>query len=186
MKIKLPQPDTTGKISVEQAIFKRRTLRSFRNKEISLVELSQLLWSCQGFTSPDGLRTAPSAGALYPLEIFIVTKNVSNLEKGIYKYIPSLHSIELVQKGEFEFKLADASLKQEQVSDAVVNIIITVIYKRLSWKYGERSVRYALIEVGHAAQNVMLQAECLNLGVCPIGAFHDKQVKEIIGIKESN
>ncbi|MBU2635633.1 MAG: SagB/ThcOx family dehydrogenase [Bacteroidetes bacterium] len=182
--ISLPKPKLAGKLSLEETISKRRTVRSFSNKPISIEELSQLLWACQGITSTDGKRTAPSAGALYPLEVFAVAGNVKDLDPGIYRYIPESHSMQLIAKGDHRRSLAGAALGQEQIITASVDILISVVYERLSRKYGDRSVRYAHIEVGHAAQNVLLQAQSLGLGVCPIGAFHDDKVKKVLQLKD--
>ncbi len=183
-KINLPKPRITGKLSLEETLNKRRTVRSYTSRPISLEDLSQLLWACQGSTSPDGKRTAPSAGALYPLEVFAVVGNVKDIEAGIYRYIPKSHSLQLVIKGEYRRSLASAALGQEQIITASVNILISAIYERLSWKYGDRSVRYTHIEVGHAAQNILLQAQSLGLGICPIGAFNDDKVKNVLQLNE--
>lgn len=183
-KISLPKPQLAGKISLEETLNKRRTVRSYSKQAITLTELGQLLWACQGITSSDGKRTAPSAGALYPLEIFIVVGNVKDLGAGIYRYKPDEHILKLVESGDKRIDLKNAALSQDQILTAAVDIVITSVYKKLSWKYGDRSVRYAHIEVGHAAQNVLLQAQSLGLGVCPIGAFNDENVKKVLKLKE--
>lgn len=180
--IKLPKPKTSGKISIEETLNNRRTIRHYSKKPMDINELSQLLWAAQGITSKEGLRTAPSAGALYPLEIFIVVGNVYNLENGTYKYNPSKHSIKKLSSGDNRKLLADAALGQEQINSAAAIIIITALPERTTWKYGERGKRYVQIEVGHSAQNVMLQAEALEIGVCPIGAFQDEKVKKVLGL----
>jgi SagB-type dehydrogenase family enzyme len=183
-KISLPKPQFTGKISLEETLHKRRTVRSYTKQAITFGQLGQLLWSCQGVTSSDGKRTAPSAGALYTLEVFAVVGNVKDLKPGIYRYEPDEHALKLVESGDRRFFLENAALSQDQISTAAVDIVITSVYKRLSWKYGDRSVRYAHIEVGHAAQNILLQAQSLGLGVCPIGAFNDENVKKVLKLKE--
>lgn len=180
----LPKPQLTGKISLEETLYKRRTVRSYAKQAITLGELGQLLWACQGVTSSDGKRTAPSAGALYPLEVFAVVGNVQNLKPGIYSYKPDEHILKLVTSGDKRNELENAALGQDQISTAAVDIVITSVYKKLSWKYEDRSVRYAHMEVGHAAQNVLLQAQSLGLGVCPIGAFNDENVKKVLKLKE--
>lgn len=183
-EILLPKPEKFGKVSIEETLSKRRTIRNYSKEPIQLKELGQLLWAAQGITSDEGFRTAPSAGALYPLEIFIVTGNVEELEDGIYRYNPSKHSIIKISSGDKRKQLADAALGQEQIQTAAVNIIITAVLKRTTWKYGERGKRYVHIEVGHAAQNVMLQAEALRIGVCPVGAFQDEKVKKLLSLNE--
>lgn len=185
-KINLPKPRLTGKLSIEETLNKRRTVRNYTSKPISLEDLSQLLWACQGITSPDGKRTAPSAGALYPLEVFAVVGDVKDIEAGIYRYIPKSHSLQLVVKGDHRRSLAAAALGQEQIITASVDILISVVYERLSRKYGDRSVRYAHIEVGHAAQNILLQAQSLGLGICPIGAFNDDKVKNVLQLNKEH
>lgn len=182
--ISLPKPQTTGKISLEETLNKRRTVRSFSKKPISLAELSQLLWAGQGVTSPEGFRTAPSAGALYPLEVFVAAGNVSGLESGIYRYKPQSHSLTKIISGDKRKDLASAALGQQQIETAAANIIITAIVKRTSSKYGSRAERYVNMEVGHAAQNILLQVQCLGLGACPIGAFYDEKVKKLLQLKE--
>lgn len=183
-EIILPKPKISGKISIEETLNKRRTTRNYNNNPIDITELSQLLWAAQGITSNEGLRTAPSAGALYPLEIFLITGNIENLESGIYKYNPTKHSIKKISSGDKRKLLADAALGQEQIKSATAIIIITAVVERTTWKYGERGKRYIHIEVGHSAQNVMLQAEALEIGVCPIGAFQDEKVKKVLGLTE--
>lgn len=183
-EILLPHPQLTGKVSLEEALKKRRTLRNYSNEPITLKELSQILWSCQGITSFEGLRTAPSAGALYPLEIFLVVGNVDKLENGMYHYDVKKHSLKKVKSGDLRRELSYSALGQEQIQNAAVNLVITAVIERTAMKYGERARRYVYIEVGHAAQNVLLQAEALGLGVCPIGAFYDEKVKKTLGLKE--
>ncbi len=182
--IQLPKPQTTGKVSLEETINKRRTVRSFSNKPISLFELSQFLWAGQGITSLEGFRTAPSAGALYPLEVIVAAGNISELESGIYRYNPRNHSLTKIMSGDKRKDLADAALEQDQIITAAVNIIITAIVKRTSAKYGSRAERYVNMEVGHAAQNILLQVQSSGLGACPIGAFNDEKVKKLLQLKE--
>ncbi len=183
-KIILPKPKTIGKTSVEEALNNRRTVRSFSNQEISIEELGQLLWAGQGITSDNGKRTAPSAGALYPLEIYVVAGNVKGLVPAVYKYNPKDHSIKKALTGDKRRGLADAALSQEQIITASVDIIITAVYERTSKKYGRRTERYVHIEVGHVAQNILLQAESLKLVSCPVGAYNDEKVKKYLEIEE--
>ena len=183
-EIKLPQPELKGRISVEEAISKRRSVRDLKPEPIDMAQLSQILWAAQGITGSGWLRAAPSAGALYPLEIYAVVGAVEGLEAGVYHYDPENHSIRREIEGDLRQQLSNAALRQEPISDAPVDIVITAIYERTRQKYRERATRYVHIEVGHAAQNVYLQAETMGLGTVIIGAFYDDRVKEVLGLKD--
>jgi SagB-type dehydrogenase family enzyme len=178
--IKLPEPAYKSNISVEEALLKRRSVRDYKDKPLTLAEVSQLLWAAQGITGSFGFRTAPSAGALYPLEVYIFAGNVKDLPGGIYKYRPHKHELEMVVKGDKRNELYRAALSQSPVRDAPAVIVFSAVYERTTVKYGERGVRYVFIETGHAAQNVFLQAVSINLGAVVIGAFSDAEVKKII------
>jgi SagB-type dehydrogenase family enzyme len=178
--IQLPQPETKGKTSLEETLRKRRNVREYTFEAITLEQLGQLLWSCQGITTNDGKRTAPSAGALYPLEVYVVAGKVEHLEPGLYKYLPRQHSLRRTLVGDRRAELCKASLDQEQVQSAAADIVITAVYERTTRKYRDRGHRYVHIEVGHAGQNVCLQAEGLDLGVCTIAAFNDNDVKKVL------
>jgi len=178
--VKLPNPRYKSSVSIEEALLKRRSVRDCKNEPLTLGDVSQLLWSAQGITDPGGLRTAPSAGALYPLEVYVVAGNVKDLPGGIYRYKPHKHELERVVAGDRRTELCDAALGQPYIRNAPAVIVFTAVYERVTGKYGERGVRYVHIEVGHAAQNVFLQAVSLNLGAVVIGAFHDEEVKKII------
>ena len=178
--IVLPPPRLDSNFSLEKSLFERRTKRDYLNKPISLKQLSQLLWAAQGITSPRGFRTAPSAGALYPLELYIVVGNVSGLTTGVYHYLPHGNRLEKIMSGDKRLILSEAALYQPQVAKAAVNIVITAIFDRTTNKYGKRGTRYVYIEVGHVGQNICLQATALNLGVCPIGAFEDSKVSSVL------
>ncbi len=178
--IQLPQPRLDGTTSVEAALAARRSIRSFANKPVTLEELSQLLWAAQGITDPRGLRTAPSAGALYPLELFIVSGNVASLPAGTYRYEPVGHHLVRVAEGDQRPDLADAALGQSPIRKAPVVIAIVADERKTTVKYGERGVRYAHLEAGHAAQNICLQAEALGLGSVVIGAFSDRDVASLL------
>lgn len=181
--IRLPEPVYSGKISIEEAIKRRRSIRDYKNEALSLNEISQLLWAAQGITNRGrGFRSAPSAGATYPLEIYIVVGNVKDLEQGIYHYIPEGHQIELLYLGDYRKELQEASLNQEWVGNAPVDIVFTAIYSRTTARYGDRGIRYVHLETGHAAENVYLQAVSLNLGTVVVGAFDDRQIKEILNL----
>ncbi len=182
--ISLPKPKIKGEKSLEEVLNKRRSIREYSNKPISLAELSQLLWSAQGITSPRGFRTAPSAGATYPLEILVVIGNVENLQAGVYRYIPSSHSLTIVANGDKRKELFNTALSQDMILEAPCSIIITAIYERTTRRYGERGIRYVHNEVGHVSQNVSLQAEALKLKTVVIGAFHDEQVSKVLNLQK--
>jgi len=183
-RIKLPEPSYTGNTSVETALSQRRSIRDYSCENLTLDEISQLLWAAQGITSPWGGRTAPSAGALYPLELYAVVGDVEGIDKGVYKYSREEHELEKVKDGDIRAELADAAVGQECVRDAAIDIVFTAVYERTTRKYGERGIRYVHIEAGHAAQNVYLQAVSLDLGTVVIGAFIDDRVKELVNAGE--
>ena len=181
----LPKPSLDGKVSVEKAVKERRTIRDFKGQSLSLTQLSQLLWAAQGVTDPkEGKRAAPSGGALYPLDIYVIIgrNGVERIEEGIYHYLPEGHSILRISQGDRRKEVAPASLWQMWMARAPVIFIITAEYKRITGKYGERGIRYALIEVGHVGQNLFLQAEALGLGTGIVGAFNDNDLLKITGI----
>lgn len=182
--ISLPRPRWSGTVSVEEALHQRRSIRSYTDETLSLEELSQLLWSAQGITSTGGLRTAPSAGALYPLEVYVAAGRVEKLDSGLYRYIPEGHRLSSLGQGNFRETLSDAALEEPQVEQAAANIIITAVYARTTEKYGERGIRYAHMEAGHAGQNILLQAQGLNLGACPVGAFEDDRLKSMLRLTQ--
>ena len=179
--IKLPEPKYDSNTSVEQALFERRSIREYKDTPLTLAEISQLLWAAQGITYPRwGFRTAPSAGALYPLELYVVSGNVNGLPKGIYKYRPQGHELVMIVEGDKRTELCNAALGQSSIKEAASVIVFVAVYQRTTGKYGERGIRYVHMEVGHASQNIYLQAVSLNLGTVVIGAFDDEDVKKII------
>jgi len=182
--LKLPEPRYDSDISVEEALSKRRSVREYADGYLTLQEVSQLLWAAQGITDPQGLRTAPSAGALYPLEVYLVAGDVDGLTPGVYKYRPAGHEILRVLDGDERVELARATSGQASVRDAAIDIVITAVYERTTVKYGERGVRYVHLEAGHTAQNICLQATALNLGLVTVGAFSDEQVKNVLNLPE--
>jgi len=179
--IKLPEPRKKSSLSIEEAIQSRRSRRSYTDDPVLLSDISQLCWAAQGITEAKiGFRAAPSAGALYPLEIFLVVGN-SDLEAGVYYYSCGEHVLKRVKKGDYRKQLCEASLRQEWVENAALDFVITAIYSRTIAKYGERGrERYVPMEAGHVAENIYLQAESLGLGTVAIGAFYDDQVREVI------
>lgn len=179
--IPLPPPTLSGSVSLEEALSKRRSIRSYSDMPLSLNEISQLLWAAQGITESWGGRTAPSAGGLYPLEVYLAAGNVDKLASGEYKYIPEGHKIELIKEGDIRSGLAKAALDQSWVREGSVVIVIAGVYQRTTQKYGDRGIRYVDMEAGHAAQNVCLQATALGLGAVTVGAFYDDQVGNVLG-----
>jgi len=187
-EILLPPPKRMTTIVVEEAILLRRSIRDYSSDPIPIVDLSMILWAAQGITETRwGLRAAPSAGATYPLEIYVVVgdrgvvlEDGEYLAPGIYKYDVRRHSIILVKKGDYRDNLAQAALDQDWVRLAPVNIVVCAIYERTTSRYGERGIRYVHMEVGHVGQNIYLMATALNLGTVAVGAFYDDRVAEII------
>lgn len=178
--IKLTKPQHDSRISVESTLLKRRSVRSYTDEPLTLAEISQLLWAAQGVTNARGFRTAPSAGALYPLEIYIVVGKATNLAAGIYKYKPFKHELLNIVTGDKRAELCRAALSQGSIQNAPVVLVFCAVYERTTSKYRRRGIRYVYMEVGHSSQNVCLQAVSLGLGTVTIGAFNDNQVKKII------
>jgi SagB-type dehydrogenase family enzyme len=182
--IRLPKPNTKGATSLEEALLKRRSVRAYSEEPLRIEEISQLLWAAQGITdTTSGLRTAPSAGALYPLEIYVAAGNVTGLVKGVYKYRPQTHELVKLADEDVRKDLSRAALEQESVRDAPAVLVFSAVIERTAAKYGTRSTRYVHMEAGHAAQNVFLQAAALHLGTVVVGAFYDEDVKKVIGME---
>jgi len=184
MVITLPEPRHDSDVSVEQSMLLRRSVRSYTTEPLTLEEVSQLLWAAQGITDSVGRRTAPSAGALYPLEIYAVAGNVQGLSPGVYKYDPGKHQLEKVMDGDIRNELSAAALGQGSVRSGAVAFVITAVYERITVKYGDRGERYVHLEAGHAAQNLCLQATAMELGLVTAGAFDDEKVAEVLNLPE--
>jgi SagB-type dehydrogenase family enzyme len=176
----LPDPRLEGDISVSTALHARRSIRDFRDEALTLDHVSQLLWAAQGVSDADGGRTAPSAGALYPLEIYLVTGAVEGLSHGVYRYRPGQHELTRTAEGDRRSALARAALRQDWIKAAPAILAVAAVYSRTTAKYGERGRKYVHMDVGHAAQNVYLQAAALDLGTTFVGAFYDNQVKQTL------
>ena len=173
----LPPSILEGETSLEETLARRRSVREFDDAPLTAEEVGQLLWAAQGLTDERGFRTAPSAGALYPLELYLVTAG------GVFHYEPQGHQLSAVRGDDRRPALYEAALSQEAVLQAPAVFVVTAVYARTEQKYGaERSPRYVHLEAGHAAQNLLLQAVALGLGAVPIGAFHDEQVQEVLGL----
>jgi len=189
----LPAPELDGEVSVEKALANRRSHRQFQDKSISTEQLSQILWAAYGITLPrpnepnlrGGLRTAPSAGARYPLEIYVVVGNVEGLEPGVYRYISEEHKLVKTVSGDVRNELSEAALGQRMISAAPVTVFYSAVFERITERYGDRGIYYAYIELGHSAQNVYLQVEALQLGTCAIGAFTDDSVRQVLNLPEN-
>ncbi len=181
----LPKPTYDGKVSVEKAIKHRRTIRSYKPKALRLEDFSQILFAAQGITDNGGFkRAAPSGGALYPLDVYaVVGKNcVDSLDPGVYHYLSSGHRLETISNGDRRGLIAQAALEQMWMAHAPVNFVITAEYARICSKYGQRGVRYAIIEAGHVGQNIFIQAEALGLRAGIVGAFNDREIIKVMGI----
>jgi SagB-type dehydrogenase family enzyme len=167
---------------VEETLLKRRSIRQYKNEPVSLAQIGQLAWAAQGITAEGGRRTAPSAGALYPLELYVVVGQARDLEAGIYKYQPRQHALARVASGDRRAELAAAALGQQQIARGPVTFVFAGVYERTAPRYKDRAVRYVHMEVGHAAQNLCLQAVALGLGSVVMGAFEDARVMSLIGM----
>ena len=176
--IELPPAQTTGSMSLEQAILKRRSLRSYQDRPLALQDLAQLLWAAQGITSPGGLRASPSAGGLYPMTLFVFRAT------GIHRYDPNRHALLPVQHADRRKKLAAAGLGQQAIARAPAVIVIAADVEVTAVKYRGRSTRYCDLEAGHIAQNIALQATARGIGTVTIGAFEDEAVRNLLGLSE--
>jgi len=178
--VQLPKPKILSKYSLEESIFRRRSVRSFQAKELTLHQISQILWAAQGITNTTyGLRAAPSAGALYPLSIYLAKKD------GIFKYLPNGHKLLQLDDKDIRPSLARASLGQNAIKEAPITLIIAANFAVTQAKYGPRAFRYVCMEIGHVAENIHLQAVALGLGSVPIGAFWDDVVRTNVKIAET-
>jgi SagB-type dehydrogenase family enzyme len=184
--IKLPTPNLSGVLNIEEAMGIRRSARSFKDDPLSLEQLSQLLWAAQGITGQSGYRTIPSAGATFPIEVFAVVglNTVQSLHKGVYHYDAKSHVLTLHAEGDLRQSLSDAALGEESIATVPLNIVVCAIFQRTTSIYGKRGERYVYIEAGHLGQNVALQALSLGLATVMIGAFHDEEVQEVLHLDE--
>ena len=181
-EIRLPKPREKGSVSIEETLNKRRSVRDYKKGSFSLEEVSQLLWAASGKNLYR--RTTPSAGATYPLEIYLVAGEVEGIQPGLYRYSYSTCSLKRIKEEDIRERLSQAALGQRMIKRAPIHIIIAAHYDRTTGHYDQRGIRYVHMEVGHVGQNVSLQAVALNMGAVMIGAFDDRQVKEVLGIEE--
>lgn len=185
--ISLPQPKTSNQVSLEEVINKRRSRRDFTNQNLSLDEVSQILWAAQGVTDKEkGFRSAPSAGALYPIELYLTVgkEGAEDLAAGVYHFNPEKFTLERHLSGDLRQDLREAALGQTAISQTPASLVITAVLERTTQKYGERGKRYVYMEAGHVAQNVYLQVESLGLGTVSIGAFDDQWVKQVLSLSD--
>jgi SagB-type dehydrogenase family enzyme len=192
--LELPAPAHDSNFSLEQALSQRKSVREFKNEPLRLSDISQLLWAAQGMTGMDSHRTTPSAGALYPLEAYVVAGNVNGLQPGVYKYLPGDHALLKTADGDRRADLSRAAAGQQSVKDGAIAIVISGVYERTTEKYKEpirdertgsdylSGIKYVHMEAGHASQNVYLQAASLRLGTVAIGALAEDEVRRILGM----
>jgi SagB-type dehydrogenase family enzyme len=180
LKVKLPRLEASGRSRIEELIAKRRSVRRYKDRKLSESVISRLLWAAQGISSEDGLRTSPSAGALYPLEIHVVTGGGGELESGVYRYVPEDNTLIREIEGDMREKLSKTALSQPMIRNAPVSFVISAVYARITGKYGNRGFRYTYMEAGHAAQNIYLLGVELGIGICTVGAFEDEEVKNVL------
>lgn len=188
-EILLPAPILKGNMSVEEALLARRSIRSFANQSLTLQQVSQLLWATYGVTMTSGsgreYKTAPSAGATYPLEIYLMAGNVENLSAGLYRYNPGKNSLKQELSGDIRKTVMNACLGQRMIEKAPASIVFSAVYERTMSRYGKRGEeRYVCMDLGHAAQNTYLQATAMGLGTCAVGAFDDKLLQQALKLPD--
>jgi len=197
--IQLPNARYESETSVEKALNMRRSIRTYAEAPLSISDVSQIFWAAQGITKKrekfptkwntkyewqGGYRTAPSAGALYPMELYLIVGNVEGLSKGVYKYIPKNHSLKKVIDGDKRTEIYDVALKQGSIKEGAALIVMAGVYERTSVKYGKRAERYVHMEVGFIGENVYLQGITLGIGTVMIGAFRDEELKKALDLPE--
>ncbi|MBN2312624.1 MAG: SagB/ThcOx family dehydrogenase [Sedimentisphaerales bacterium] len=184
-KIELPSFEPSRAMSLDQTLKQRKSVREFQPKSISKGQLSYLLWASTGHQRVEEgyeFRTAPSAGALYPIETYVVANNVRTLEAGFYHYSIRSHQLEQLRTGDLRYQIAAAALGQGMCATAAAVFVWSAIFERCKWKYGQRAYRYIYLDAGHIAENLALAAVSLNLGSCEIGALYDSQANALLGV----
>ena len=184
--VKLPPPVYQGAVSVAEALKARRTVRRFASRPLALAQVGQIMWAADGLSDPRGRRTAPSAGATYPLELYLVVgeQGVTGLAPGVYRYLVSEHALSPTVKGDLRAPVARASLHQSWMAEAPVMVVMAAEYRRCTARYGERGVMYTHMESGHVGQNVFLMAETLGLGAGIVGAFEDQGLAQALKLPQ--
>jgi len=189
--LKLPHPRTSGDQSLEEIFLNRRTRRDFQTSPLSLTEVSQILWAAYGFKTPEHAkrntgktkRTCPSAGAIFPLEIYLMAGDIMDIPPGFYHYIPDQHALELIHDRDLRKDLYEIAYPREMIRIAPVSLIYAAVESKVKERYGERGrQRYIPMDIGHSAQNVYLQAEAMGLGTCAIGAFDDEGIIQVLDL----
>jgi SagB-type dehydrogenase family enzyme len=180
--VNLPSPELTGNLSVEAAIQNRRSVRKYSNQSVTLSNISQVLWSAQGITdSQNQLRSVPSAGQVYPLEVYVIAgPNVSGLQEGVYHYVPSNNTLEMFMSGDLRDNLSTIADGQPWVKQAPLDILITGNYRKMINKYPDTqlSTRFVNLEAGHAGENIYLQSEALGLVTVSLGSFNSNKLSQ--------
>lgn len=187
--LKLPDPVLVGGRPLWETLAARRTYREFEGAPVDLAAVSQLLWASQGITGrfyDFELRSAPSAGALYPVETYVVFNAVEGQERGLYHYRVREHALELLEPGDLRERLTQAGMMQPVLNDCAVAFLWTAMIRRSRWKYRQRAWRYVYLDAGHIAENLALAAEALDFGCCLVGAFFDDAVNEMLGVNEED
>jgi SagB-type dehydrogenase family enzyme len=184
-KIQLPEPNVEGGAGLWGVLRSRRSRRAYTEESLTLEDFSQILWATQGVTAHVGdycLRTAPSAGALYPIETYICVNRVSGLESGLYHYSVPNHELEFIKPGDFGEEVSRGALDQNMTGKAAVVFVWSAVFQRSKWKYLQRAYRYVFLDAGHIAQNLALAAEALGYGTCQIGAIYDDELNKLLDI----
>jgi len=183
--IELPEPERSGEISIEESLQQRRSVREYASTPLSLMEIGQLAWSAQGITDPGrGFRTAPSAGATFPMELYFMITGTDNATDGVYRYRPDDHALVLITDSDLRQDLQGVALGQESITAAPVVLVITGVLSRIEPRYRDRAMRYMYMEAGHVAQNVYLQSVPLDIGTVVIGAFSDDGVSDVMDLDD--
>lgn len=186
-RVDLPDPAWKEGPPIGAVIERRRSVRRYADRSLSKLELSRLLHAMQGITEEGrGFRAAPSAGALYPIEVYAVVRDVEGMESGVYHYAVREHEMEQIKKGDFRDQVTAAGAMQAFIGEAQVTFNLTAIFQRTRWKYRKRTYRYVLLEAGHIAQNLYLAATALGLGCCAVGAFRDQALDKLVGAGEDD
>lgn len=184
-RLKLDQAQKTDGMPLWEAISRRRSIRNYSKKPLKKENLSQLLWATQGITGEFTgyeLRAVPSAGALYPVETYVIVNNVEGIEPGVYHYDVREHELEMLKAGDFREDVASAALDQDMAYSASCVFVWTAIFARSTWKYNQRAYRYIYLDAGHIAQNLALSAVSSGLGTCQIGALYDEEVNSLLDV----